>query len=286
MEESVIKWETGIQLLARLGSRDYLANLDPVIFPNLHPKQVVEVYGKAGSGKTEILYHFISQCILPKSWNGIILNGIDCNVLLIDNDYHFNLLRLVTLIEKRIRRENSKRHDVINLHDDNVLSFVKERLQKLYILKCSNSEQFLITLCSLEKLLTENDISIIFVDSISAFYWLDRMNFMDNYKKLEDYYGSMVMTLKRLVNDYNLILIATKQALMKNTEPESMANKNAPPNITFDFMGKQWKKFVDYYLFLKNNVEDNKSLLSISVINENTQINLNAKITDCGLEYM
>ncbi|KAJ7409602.1 hypothetical protein BTVI_56048 [Pitangus sulphuratus] len=53
---------------------------------------VIEFHGAEGTGKTEMLYHLIARCIIPKSGG-----GLEVEVMFIDTDYHFDMLRLGNL---------------------------------------------------------------------------------------------------------------------------------------------------------------------------------------------
>jgi hypothetical protein len=54
--------------------------------------------GPKASGKTELLYQLLTNCILPKEWRGIELGGHECGVLLFDTDLKFDLQRVLTLL--------------------------------------------------------------------------------------------------------------------------------------------------------------------------------------------
>lgn len=44
-------------------------NLDPLLFPNgIANREVVEITGRVDSGKSELMRHLISRCILPSKW--------------------------------------------------------------------------------------------------------------------------------------------------------------------------------------------------------------------------
>ena len=90
----------------RLGGEQALDDLDTKLFADIpdgiKPGHVLEFSGQEGSGKTEMLLHLIANCILPKSWKDLKLNGRSVDVVFVDTDYHFQLLRLVTVLGHRI----------------------------------------------------------------------------------------------------------------------------------------------------------------------------------------
>lgn len=57
--------------------------------------------GPKASGKTELLYHLLTNCILPKEWRGIELGGHACGVLWLDTDLKFDLQRVLTLMHHK-----------------------------------------------------------------------------------------------------------------------------------------------------------------------------------------
>ncbi|XP_057272508.1 DNA repair protein XRCC2 isoform X3 [Pezoporus wallicus] len=94
------------QLLARLEGRSALKNLEPYLFAEegspVHG-DVIEFHGPEGTGKTEMLYHLVARCIIPKSGG-----GLEVEVMFIDTDYHFDMLRLVTILENRLAQRTEE----------------------------------------------------------------------------------------------------------------------------------------------------------------------------------
>ena len=57
----------------------------------------MELHGTEGTGKTELLYHLLVRCLLPEDAGGL---GVE--VVFLDTDHHFDMLRLVTVLEHRL----------------------------------------------------------------------------------------------------------------------------------------------------------------------------------------
>ncbi|XP_029810196.1 DNA repair protein XRCC2 [Suricata suricatta] len=94
--------ESGTQLLARLEGRSSLKEIEPYLFADEDSSvhgDVLEFHGPEGTGKTEMLYHLTARCVLPKSEG-----GLEAEVVFVDTDYHFDLLRLVAILERRLAR--------------------------------------------------------------------------------------------------------------------------------------------------------------------------------------
>jgi RecA/RadA recombinase len=81
---------------------------------------VVEFYGKTGSGKTEMLLHIVASTILPSTWSPsststttsssssggsqrLELEGEGAGAIFFDNDLKFDILRLERVLRARIR---------------------------------------------------------------------------------------------------------------------------------------------------------------------------------------
>ncbi len=65
----------------------------------------MEFHGLEGTGKTETLHHLITRCIMP-----VQSGGLEVAVVFVDTDYHFDMLRLVSVLEGRLA-EDSKEGD-------------------------------------------------------------------------------------------------------------------------------------------------------------------------------
>ena len=209
-----------------------LENLDTNLFPKPHltlkPGHVVELYGTSCCTKTEVLYHLVAQCILPPNWRGVQLNGHNVGVVFVDTEYQFSMLRLFAIMESRVMERLEKVKSDQNDDDeeqsartdlptgDNVEGFIKTALSKLYVVRCSSSEQLVISLHSLESLLANHpEIGVLMLDSVSAFYWIDRTNAGDNANNQEAMQRRTTQILQRLMDEYQLVLIATKPAIVQ-----------------------------------------------------------------------
>ncbi|XP_024001684.1 DNA repair protein XRCC2-like, partial [Salvelinus sp. IW2-2015] len=137
--------ENGAQLFARLEGRRSLRDIEPHIFPDgAGPIQgdVVEFHGTEGSGKTETMYHLVTHCILPAD-----RGGLEVEVMYVDTDYNFDMLRLVTVLEQRLG-EDAKGEDSGAAVEPE--ERVRACLGRLFVVNCSSSVQLLLTLHYLE----------------------------------------------------------------------------------------------------------------------------------------
>ena len=65
-----------MKLFCRLGAKRSIKGLDLILFKGggeqIGYKDIIELEGKPGSGKTAILIHLIVETILPENWKGIM----------------------------------------------------------------------------------------------------------------------------------------------------------------------------------------------------------------------
>lgn len=203
---------------------------------------VLEFHGPEGTGKTEMLYHLTARCILPKSEG-----GLEVEVVFIDTDYHFDMLRLVTVLEHRLPQSSEE--------------MVKHCLGRLFLVYCSSSTQLLLTLCSLETMLCRHpSVCLLILDSLSAFYWIDRVNGGESVNLQESTLRKCSQLLEKLVNEYRLVLFATTQSIMQkasNPEEGPSCARNCLSDVDVDcrpYLCKAWQRVVKHrILFSKQN---------------------------------
>ncbi|XP_048196470.1 DNA repair protein XRCC2 [Perognathus longimembris pacificus] len=242
--------ESGTELLARLEGRSSLKEIEPNLFADedspVHG-DILEFHGPEGTGKTEMLYHLTARCILPRS-DG----GLELEVLFIDTDYHFDMLRLVTVLEHRLSQSSEE--------------MIKRCLGRLFLVYCSSSTQLLLTLYSLEAMFCSHpSLCLLIVDSLSAFYWIDRVNGGESVNLQESTLKKCSQLLERLVNEYRLVLFATTQSIMQRavaaTEGPAAACK-WPSDADADYrpyLCKAWQQVVKHRIFFSKHEDANRT---------------------------
>ncbi|XP_067660764.1 DNA repair protein XRCC2-like [Haliotis asinina] len=288
------KSESGAQLLARLGSRPCLEKLEPSVFPKgVPPGEVVELFGAEGTGKTEVLLHCLARCILPPEWMTFDLGGLGAKVIFIDTDYKFSILRLVILLEKKITEIVDTKVDKTKPTSDEVEAFITNCLKSLYLVRCNSSHQLLCTLHSLEtNIAADSDIACIMIDSISAFYWIDRCNHGDGGSAHEISMNKIVEILQTIAKKYNLVVMATKAAVFKakirdfdkgdNTSPFGLKHKDDNSNFA-EYLGKTWNKFVGERLILAKDVTKGKAIFTANQKHSGQSVCFT--ISESGLQF-
>ena len=172
----------------------------------------------------------------------------------------FSIIRLTGIIECRIRRSvNSEERNAnrVNVSEEDIENFVQSCLERLFVVQCSSSMQLLITLHSLESLLTnKSEICVLMIDSISGFYWIDRLTGGDSVVSQEATLKQVVLILKKLLSDHKLLLFASRAALFKkkvksvesleecsHSGANHVKEPSHPPEY-YQYLSKDWQRFV------------------------------------------
>ena len=240
------KAESGVQLLARIGGRPSLQELEPELFSGLSSSSVVELSGAPNVGKTLLLTQLTAHCLLPGKWKNQNIGGLNCGVIYIDCDYHFNILKLVDLLEEIVDKSSS---DIPASETENL---IKRSLQKLLVYKCNDSKHLILTLHAIHELLAnQTETSLVIVDSISAFYWLDKTYSAYSFKGVEKYYSNISKALRHLVETFKVTLIVSRQTLFKSQKTKnSKVEEDLYNDEEYAYLGQDWKNLVTHRVTL------------------------------------
>lgn len=324
---SCVASESGLALLARLGARPDMSNLQPQLLNALKPGEVVEFGGGPGSGKSFLCLHLLTSALLPQAWHGMKLHGCEAQIVFIDSDMTFNILIIENMLTRKIKRTLKKCQEVLkkkrksgvndgelsiftNINEAEILfrtvkddlkkkinDLVKNCLSSLFYFRCKDSSQFAITLISIDQLLiTKPNISMIVIDSISAFYWYDKTYRVENWYKLEQYYNKIFKVFLSYIKENKLILFATRQSLFKKRNEKKIIfgdNEEIDDECSYEYMGKEWTKSVDRKINLtllneKGNVEVVNELRPVyyaEVTNREEKNKVSFEIHEEGLQF-
>uniref|UniRef100_A0A671SBH9 X-ray repair cross complementing 2 n=2 Tax=Sinocyclocheilus anshuiensis TaxID=1608454 RepID=A0A671SBH9_9TELE len=232
---------------------------------------VVEFHGLEGTGKTETLYHLISRCIMP-----VQSGGLEVAVVCIDTDYHFDMLRLVSVLEGRLAKDSKVGEGSENESEERV----RLCLHRLSVVHCNCSVQLLLTLhYLLNTFSSQPSLGLLVIDSISSFYWGDRFNGGESTVCQEANLRKCAELLDRLRRNYGIVIFATTHAIMRNygSDPgvsevpgplstSSRRWRSAGSATDFDkpYLCKAWQRIVTHrMLFTKSPVsKDHKQVFS------------------------
>jgi hypothetical protein len=166
-------------------------DLEPTLFPKgVACKEIIELYGKSGTGKSELIMHFISRCLMPPKFKFDLTSGSSLvqitldltdesifgdeknlnepsqmpKIILVNTDAKFNVMRLFNIMETRLSKalNNSFKNGINTQHQEVFTSqskeliekymkrFIRECLKNLIVYECFNSEQFIYALAACE----------------------------------------------------------------------------------------------------------------------------------------
>ncbi|CAL9697802.1 unnamed protein product [Knipowitschia caucasica] len=232
--------ETGAQLFSRLEPRRCLKDIEPRLFPQDEGPdsgEVVEISGPEGTGKTALLYHLLIGCLLPLS-----AGGLEVSVAFVDTDHSLDMIRLVSLLDQRL-------HTAVPPADLEE-SLLRSCLSRLFVLHCSSSSQLLLTLHFLETTITTRPgLSLLLIDSISAFYWLDRAEGGTSYSKREERLNKCSELLGRLLRDYKITVFATCHSIRhKSSSSSATSSSSLLADHDRPYLCGAWQKLVSHRL--------------------------------------
>ncbi|PWZ31331.1 hypothetical protein Zm00014a_012384 [Zea mays] len=181
--------ETASAFLSRsLSSRPPITLPPPLHRAPLRPGNVVEIAGPSNSGKSHLLLMAAVQCILPKEWEGIYFGGLGRAVMYLDLDCRFDVLRLAQILRNRIAEgcrlahlrngdpENDVTKDEFQCSLQNTL--FSDCMQRFLYARCCKSPEFIDALKTVQsqsrREVSGAGIYFVMIDSIGAFYWIDR----------------------------------------------------------------------------------------------------------------
>lgn len=201
----------------------------------LQDGDVVEFIGEQSTGKSSLIQDLLITCLIPET-----LGGCGCGVIYFDLDYHFDLLKLVSVIEQKTAASEED---------------IKLWLKSFYLLHCDSLEQVVITLHSLESCIanSKTPFGMIVLDSISSFFWIDAKNNETTFKR-EENLRKVVNVLKSLKEQYRLTILASTQCLMHPDSASSISTNFKT------FLCRQWQDFVKYQFFLSFKLVQNSNL--------------------------
>lgn len=271
--------ESAKEMLSRV-----LAERPSLVLPPLHRVplrvgNVVEVVGPSHSAKTEILIQAAVNCILPEQWGGVHYGGFDRGVMFIDLDCRFDILRLSQSLKGRILEGQDKGPNIA--YDGELFAACMRRF--LYV-RCYSSFEFLATLktmhCRLQKEREARGVSVLFlmIDSIGAFYWVDRgstsLPLGDYHRKslsLQSVSDAVVREIRKLLLVHPMLVLATKSTnlwerssteVKRTSRTWSHGNSESETQNVHDvryreFMPSVWQSFVTHRVLVR--ASDSKS---------------------------
>ena len=242
--------------------------------------------GESGSGKSLFLLHLMCQTLLPRLWHGVELGGCGAGVVVIDTDLRFNIMQISLMMETTLKKKikqatieiskKKKKSDDENnagksptcVYDKRELTklvrlgkkalteaiktFVQSLLKNLIYLKCYHSEQFVVTLLTIDHVLaSQQSVSLVCIDSVSAYYWHDRTYVVDSWKSAEQHYNKIFSVFFSHLRKAGVVVVGVRQ-LLYNASKSDKGLCETESNDVYNFLGKEWYANVKYFVSLKS----------------------------------
>lgn len=163
-------------------------HLDELIGGGIETNSITEMYGKFASGKTQMAFQLSVNVQLPKG-----KGGLDGACLYIDTEGTFRPERVQSMIESA------------GLNTE-------EALEKIIIVRVPTTEKQIITAERADKLITEYNVKLIVVDSLTSLFraeYLGRGSLGERQQKLNMH----VHQLQKLADKYNIAIYVTNQVM-------------------------------------------------------------------------
>lgn len=228
--------ESGLQVFTRLTCPPTLVSLHPHLFPDGPlPLQVIEISYENDSPQNAILCDLISNVILPAEYG-----GKNTSVVIIITDGHFDVLILAKILRFKLKLR-------FNYDEDSIKSIVEKCLNLAYIMEVYDSRHLFITMKSVEQMFAAKaEIAMVIVDTISAFYWSDRLNGKSVFK-MDSYLKKTLGTLQALTKEYKPVIVYTK--------PSYFVSKSSLSDEGVECSQEIGIEKINYKLIIKKNSE-------------------------------
>ncbi|KAJ5377142.1 uncharacterized protein N7496_004551 [Penicillium cataractarum] len=251
-EEMLLNYDDQADETATSGESPAQADPEPssnVLFSSSVPRHkrarpVVEISSSlSGAGKTQLLYYMTARAILPRTYGGVSIGGLEAAVVWMDADDRFDVYRLRNVAEGILRQARESVDDETSdqqtglCSDGQLTEILTSSLQHVHVFRPQSSSALLATLCTLDKYLYDlsrhhsasRPLHMLVIDSATAFFWQDKLRDevarteeigrprpesdqkreMKQIFNLSDLYAQIVNELKRLQGRFGCAVVYT-----------------------------------------------------------------------------
>jgi DNA repair protein RadA len=163
-------------------------NLDALLGGGIETQSITEFYGEYGSGKSQIAHQLCVNVQLP-----VERGGLDGGALYIDTENTFRIERISQMA----------RH--LGLEPD-------ETFKRIILAEAYTSDHQMFLLENADKVIKENNIKLIIVDSLTAHFrseYIGRENLAERQQKLNQHMHKLI----RLARAFNAVAFVTNQVM-------------------------------------------------------------------------
>lgn len=173
--------------------RPSLEDIDREIFPDNSPKakSLIEISGASESGKRVLLWRLMARCLTPTYFG-----GRNCDLIFVDLRHKFD----TESFEQQILRLVAASGEQYSEAELQVM--VEKCFDSMHILNCYSSKHFKAALEIVDGLLVKHsDCSLVAIDGLDAFYWLDTY---ERRIRMQKHYARNVERLRRLCDRHGV----------------------------------------------------------------------------------
>ena len=261
------------KVLASLRESPPLPTPLATLFHNLPLPRIIDVHSPSHTGKTHLLYHLITQIILPDflpQQTTCLTSSPSRAVFFIDCDGRFDITRLrhllTTFVQKKLAENRQggfiHHHSTQGPSDDEIGECVHAALANLYLFQPTSGIGLLATVKSLPNVLSRPcnkniTLGLICIDSLTAFHHVLR-----SHNKLAEYYAILSSSLRSLSSLFAIPIITTSWSLFAHTSipvqgrgylgtgPSHPPSVSAERPIWKQYFPVEWLRGVDQRIIL------------------------------------
>ncbi|CAG5117854.1 unnamed protein product [Candidula unifasciata] len=118
-----------------------------------------------------------------------------------------------------LEQSQSEKHTLLTAQE--IEDLVQEALGecRVQVLRVVSSDQLFISLLALEHMLSHDPLlSLIVIDTVSAFYWSDKLGDLDNPGCIQSKMSPIANIISKYVSDFGVIFLVTKSALVNRKQ--------------------------------------------------------------------
>lgn len=221
---------------------------------------VVELFGAANSGKSQLALHMCIRCALPHR-----LGGCTGHCIYFDNDAHVT----VDLITRLLRAHILEALEITcSRTDGDVDSLVRECLDRIHVYRCNGLFELICTLKSVYRQVEQQqresrqhhtkrglsectggtvdessyveEVRLLVMDSIGCYYWSSRGERVNQHTR-------MLELVMKLTRDHGLACVTTKTPIVGLSGDHSSGR-----DVHREYLGTAWTNFVRKRVLVNN----------------------------------